>query len=444
MEERLIEVHRDESTGQRVFRIEQACIEFAYWEVEVLQQHAVVEQQLYVVVFLLKAAKLVGTLSLDVIVLARLLLDEQSEISSHQVDTPLQAKPFADKRRLEDGRVTRIASRLSALFHSGRSYSGEQLGDNLLDIGGLIGGCLLVVFLLVQIGTGAIVECLLAEVSTEGLLPVIRAIAIDDVVEHTAGEVTQQQCLRVGIRRQAANGIAQRMMAVALKAVGNRADIDEVVWLHDDKGWKQRGDIARLFLLAVEQVELHALLDDLLQILQMRSTAVNHDRPAIGIILVYGCVDAVTVDVVDQATHITIVDVPVFGLRFVNTGNATREQGGHRCVEDGADEECQRTTIVEHILWSQWLGAVAVATHLLDGHHIGSPDVVLLAEVVDLREKVTEGDVRRTQRLLAAQHQRFMHQAVGRHAVGKVQNVGNPCKQVGGSDMVFGSFHGGQ
>ena len=122
----------------------------------------------------------------------------------------------------------------------------------------------------------------------------------------------------------------------------------------------------------------------MLQILQIRSTAVNHDGPSIGIILVYGSKNAVTVDVVDQATHITIVDVPVFGLRLIDTGNTTREQGGHGRVEDGADEECQRTTVVEHILGSQWLGAVAVATHLLNGHHIGCPDVVLLAEVVDL------------------------------------------------------------
>ena len=116
----------------------------------------------------------------------------------------------------------------------------------------------------------------------------------------------------------------------------------------------------------------------------MRSTAVNHDGPAVGIILIDGSVDAVAVDVVDEASHVPIVDVPVFGLWLVNTGNATREQGGNGRVEDGADEECQRTTIVEHILGSQWLGAVAVATHLLNGHHVGSPDIVLFAEVVDL------------------------------------------------------------
>ena len=352
VEERLIEVHRDESTGQRVFGIEQTCIEFSYWEVEVLQQHTIVEQQLYVVVFLLKAAELVGTLSLDVVVLARFLLNEQPKIGRHQVDTALQAKPLADKRRLEDGRVARIASTLPSFLFCCRGFGREQLGDNLLNISSLIGGCLLVVFLLVQVGTGAIVKCLLAEVGSKSLLPVVRTIAIDDVVEHTAGEVTQQQRLRVGVRRQAANGIAQWMMAVALKTVGNGTDIDEVVWLHDDKGGNQRGDFARLFLFAVEQVELHTLLDDLLQILQMRSAAVNHDRPAIGIILVYGSVDAVAVDIVDEASHVTIINVPMFGLRLVNTGNATREQGGHGRVENGADEECQRTAIVEHILGS--------------------------------------------------------------------------------------------
>ena len=84
----------------------------------------------------------------------------------------------------------------------------------------------------------------------------------------------------------------------------------------------------------------------------MGSTAVNHDRPVVGIILVDGSVDAVAVDIVDKASHVTIVDVPVFGLRLVNTGNATREQGGNGRVEDGADEECQRTAIVEHILGS--------------------------------------------------------------------------------------------
>ena len=64
VEEFLVEIHGDQTTWQRIFRIEQSSVDFPRSEAEILRQNAVVEQQLHIMVFLLKTAKFVGSASL--------------------------------------------------------------------------------------------------------------------------------------------------------------------------------------------------------------------------------------------------------------------------------------------------------------------------------------------------------------------------------------------
>ena len=97
VEEFLVEIHGDQTARQRIFRIEQSCVDFPRSEAEILRQNAVVEQQLHVVVFLLKTAKFVGSASLDVEIFTRFLLNQHAEIGRHQIDAPLQTETFADK-----------------------------------------------------------------------------------------------------------------------------------------------------------------------------------------------------------------------------------------------------------------------------------------------------------------------------------------------------------
>ena len=72
-------------------------------QLEVVAQHAVVEQQLDVVrlgVEVLANGWQVLHEAVDVPALARLLLHQQPHVVGHQVDAALQPEPFADERRL--------------------------------------------------------------------------------------------------------------------------------------------------------------------------------------------------------------------------------------------------------------------------------------------------------------------------------------------------------
>ena len=89
VEEFLVEIHGDQTARQRIFRIEQARVDFSCSQMEILRQNAVVEQQLHVMVFLLETAKFVASIALDVEIFTRFLLDQQAEIGRHQIDATL-------------------------------------------------------------------------------------------------------------------------------------------------------------------------------------------------------------------------------------------------------------------------------------------------------------------------------------------------------------------
>ena len=64
-------------------------------QAEVVAQNTVVEQQLHVMFFFLKAAILAGLVALDVVVGTRFLFHQQSEIARHEVNAALQTQFFA-------------------------------------------------------------------------------------------------------------------------------------------------------------------------------------------------------------------------------------------------------------------------------------------------------------------------------------------------------------
>ena len=103
VEEFLVEIHGYEPARKRIFRVEQSRVDVFRGKMKILEQNAVIEQQLHVVFLLLIAAKFVGSASLDVEILARFLLHEQAEVGGHQIDAPLQTEFFTDERGFEDG-----------------------------------------------------------------------------------------------------------------------------------------------------------------------------------------------------------------------------------------------------------------------------------------------------------------------------------------------------
>ena len=199
-------------------------------EVEVAAQHGIIEQQLHIVVFELIAAEGVGPLLLDVEVLARLLLYEETEVGGHQVDTSLQAELLADEGGLEDGLVGVEA--LLALI--------EEVSDDAADVLPLPLGILLELTA-VEHGAAAEVEGLLGEVGPQRVLPGARATGTDHVVEGAAGIVAQEDGLGNSAREHHVEDVLQRTVAVLLETARQLTDIDEEVGLHNDEQRLQTG-----------------------------------------------------------------------------------------------------------------------------------------------------------------------------------------------------------
>ena len=51
----------------------------------------------------------------------------------------------------------------------------------------------------------------------QGAPPIVVAVAVDDVVEGATCEITEQQRLRIGVGRDVADGVAERMVADGLE-----------------------------------------------------------------------------------------------------------------------------------------------------------------------------------------------------------------------------------
>ena len=81
--------HHYQSAGQGIFGIKQTDVYLLVRQAEVVAQNTVVEQQLHVMVFFLKAAILVGLVALYVVVGTRFLFHQQPKVARHEVNAPL-------------------------------------------------------------------------------------------------------------------------------------------------------------------------------------------------------------------------------------------------------------------------------------------------------------------------------------------------------------------
>ena len=268
---------------------------------------------------------------------------------------------------------------------------------------------------------------------SQRLSPVVVAVAVDDVVEGTTGEITEQQSLRIGVGCEVAHDVTQRMVADGLKTRRHGTDVKQIVGLHDDKF---RHKHVRLVLLSahVEEVQLHIATQNRLQMAQVLSGIIHRNR-ALAAVFVDGCLNRRLVEIIDNAAQIGRVGEHRRGNRPVHGRNPAHQLRRNGHSKHRRNEHRQCPAAIKHVLGGHRRTAVAVATHFLNRRHVAHMHAVSLAEEIDLRKQVAKGDFLRAQRLRTAEHQRFVHQAVHRPALRQVQDVFHTRKQIVGSDV---------
>ena len=117
--------------------------------------------------------------------------------------------------------------------------------------------------------------------------------------------------------------------------------------------------------------------------------------------------------------------------RLVRGRNPTDEHRRNRRFKHRRDEHRQRPTTIQNILASHRFAAAAVAAHFLYRHHVAQMHPKPLAQEIDLRKQVAEGHFFVAQGFRTAQNQRFVHQSVGRHVLGQVQDFRHAVEQIG-------------
>ena len=168
--------------GHAISGVEQASVDAVVGQREIAAQTLIVEQQLHIVGLGEHGPVRHGVAAVDGEVLARFLLDQQPQVGRHEVDASLKAHLLAHETRLKDG-LAPVVGRL------------EEHVDRLADV-----SCLELSFLVerlafVEVLAGAVFECLLAEIVLEGLAPVVVVAPVDDVVERTSCEVSDEDGL---------------------------------------------------------------------------------------------------------------------------------------------------------------------------------------------------------------------------------------------------------
>ena len=386
-EEGLVLVDGYQSAGQGILGVEQAYVGLAAAQPEVLAQQPCIEQQLHIVVLLLVGAILVGISALDIVVAARLLFDQQPHIGGHEVDTPLDAQPLADEGRLEDGPVAPVVTAAR-----GR-VGGEEIVYDAAQIVDLCLGVDLECGSAGKVGAGAVVERPLAEVGAQGVEPVVVLGVVDDVVEGAPGKVTQEYGIGVGGRAEPVGDIGERMVAVVGEAARYLADVEQIVGLDDDEP-----GLEVLALMAVDEVELHAALE---QGLQIAVGGVVDDVGVARAVAVGMDMDELVVMVGDHAAQIAAV----YGVAEVggtpHDGQTAYEGRGHIGGGDCRHEQSQRAQVVGPVGVGDGVGAVGVAAHGLYLLPVGGAHGTAATQVVDLRKQVAKDHARVFDSLMA-------------------------------------------
>ena len=251
----------------RIFGVEQTDVHLVCRQQEIVTQHTIVKQQLHIVRFLIGIGSHGWQLlhqSLDVPVLARLLLHQQTHIVGHQVDTSLQSQALTDKRGLYQCPldVVGVADAQSE-GHGDRFMTKEHI-HSLADVGFLLEG---IGFEArpVESRTGTKLQDLLAERPAQRVGK--RGVGmVYQVVERCTGEITQEDGLCVGTRLEPVEEIAHGVVTIVLETGSHRRDVYQEVGLYHHQARNHGDRFVILFRIrqpvpmipAIQQVELHA------------------------------------------------------------------------------------------------------------------------------------------------------------------------------------------
>ena len=140
---------------------------------EVITQHTIIKQHLHIV-----------SLAIANPFLARLLLDQQLHIVSHQVDTASQTQPFTDKGGLQERFIAVVDS--------------KQIVHRFTDICYLT-LCISLELCRLEAFTSAKLQSLLTERATQHIAKLGIGI-VDNPIKCRTSKVTQQDRLRIGRR----------------------------------------------------------------------------------------------------------------------------------------------------------------------------------------------------------------------------------------------------
>ena len=332
-----------------ILGIEQTDVYPFVAQLEVMLQHAIVEQKLHIVrLQLITVIAWVCLMGLYVHVASRFLLHQQFAVGGHQVHTSLDAECFADERRFQDGFLPVVELLAPECCHLClRCGAGKENIHHLLQIESLQTG-IGIELLGIKPGTGAELQGFLPEIGLHRLVHLVFAVRVDDVVQCCSGKVTQQGGLGVGSRLHQVEKIEQRMVTESREAGGDATDIYQIVGLYHDESGCDDG----LLHLAVEQVELHAFLqkvpkigmvDVVLLVLQ------SHQVFLLVGILVYIHTDKVAVPVLHDAADAAVVDFQSLLVGAVGMWDEHVQFVGHIHSEHGRDEDGEGTCIILQI-----------------------------------------------------------------------------------------------
>ena len=206
---------------------------------------------------------------------------------------------------------------------------------------------------------------------------------VDYAVEGTTREVTEKDGLAVRPLAEAVDGVCQRMVAVVGEACGKGADVDEEVRFDDDE---LRADNVILDV-TVEQVELHALVEQLPEIAHVGaavSLSVVAAHGAGAGFEVGGDIDIIIVPPVDDATDVPHVNPSVAVDRPARVGKDASEPRWHVGGQYGGNEYREGADVIHQLAVAQLVLAVGVAAHELYLAPVPFRHAVAPAEMVHL------------------------------------------------------------
>ena len=234
--------------------------------------------------------------------------------------------------------------------------------------------------------------------------------------------VSEEGGLGVGGILQPVEGVEERVVAIVGEAGRKGGDVDEEVWLDDyyagDDVRERRGGSGggRIFFnVAVEQVQLHAWPEQLLQVGEVAAV--------LGVAVVNGYLSVVgvgqnvhVVHAVDNAAQIFHVDAQTLGAGPVVSRQEAQQHARHVGLEDGGDEACHGHDVVRPVFSTDGCAGVGMAAGRLQADAQLGVQPQPLAKVVHLREEVAECPTLSAAAFGSGEHQHLVQAPGGRCA----------------------------